>query len=183
MNYLSKNAILEPAFVLKNFIPTSHKIEIFHRQYGKILCIYPRLHHASQLSTGSLILCVLEKKNNFYRFVDLSIEFSPHGFSTHQLLFLCDIARIIIKQLPREISAPELFDFLLYVYGRLSTLSEKGKQVVLLRIFMLLDLLPEQHDAYLAATQDPYEKVVPDMQQLLQYISKSWDNFYQYEKS
>ncbi|MFA5998617.1 MAG: hypothetical protein WC747_01190 [Candidatus Babeliales bacterium] len=181
MNYVSSNATSAPAFVLKNYAPMSHKVEILHRQHGKIMCIYPKNHHAALLSAGSLIFCMVEKNQNFYRFLNLEIESALHGFSVVQLQFIHDIIRLCIKKIPREIMVPELFDYLLYVYSDLSNLSDDGKLIVLLRCFLMLDLLPEQPEVYFVAAQDPYGTIKQESKILHEYVRKSWDNFYQHD--
>ncbi len=182
MNYSVNNASSVPAFVIKNYIPISQKVEIIHSQYGKIVCMYPRFHQAALLCAGSLIFCTVEKNQKFYKFVDLSIEFAPHGLCIEELQFIHDIMRLCQKTVPREIRVPELFDFLLYVYGNLAHLSNDGKSIALLRFFLLLDLLPEQQDVYQVAIQDPYGAKEQDSKILYEYVQRSWDNFYQYDK-
>ncbi|HSW75803.1 MAG TPA: hypothetical protein VLG50_02070 [Candidatus Saccharimonadales bacterium] len=172
---------MTPAFVLKNYIPMSHKVEILHREYGKIVCIYPRNHQAAQLSAGSLIFCIVEKNKNFYKFLYLEIESSLQGFCIQDLEFVHDFIRLCLKRIPREIKVPELFDFWLYIYNDLKNLSDNGKLVVLLRCFLMLDLLPEQSELYTIATQDPYGIIQQESKILHDYVRKSWENFYQYD--
>ncbi len=183
MNYFVQNARSFPAFVIKNYIPMNQKVEILHFQYGKIVCMYPKNHQAAQLCAGSLIFCAVEKSQNMYKFVDLSIEFAPHGLDVEHLQFIHDIMRLCQKTVPREIRVPEMFDFLLYVYRNLSQLSENGKSIVLLRLFLLLDLLPEQQDVYHIAIQDPCGVIGQDSKILHKYVALSWDIFYQHDKA
>lgn len=182
MNYSIQNARSFPAFVIKNYLPISQKVEIVHFEYGKILCIYPKNHQAALLSSGSLVFCAVEKSQNVYRFVDLSIEFSPHGLSLEQLKFVHDIMRLCQKSIPREIRVPEMFDFLLYVYRNILTLSQAGRSVAMLRLFLLLDLLPEQQEVYQIAIQDPCGIISQDSNTLNECLQRSWDNFYQHDK-
>jgi hypothetical protein len=181
MNYSTQKARNFPAFVIKNYLPISQKIEIVHFEYGKILCIYPKNHQAALLSSGSLIFCAVEKSQNVYRFLDLSIEKSAHGLSMEQLVFVHDMMRLCQKSIPREIRVPELFDFLLYVYRNLLTLSQAGRSVAMLRLFLLFDLLPEQQEVYQIAIQDPCGAIPQDAKFLNECLQRSWDNFYQHD--
>ena len=183
MNYSPQKARNFPAFVIKNYLPISQKVEIIHFEHGKILCIYPKNHQASLLSTGSLIFCAVEKSQNVYRFLDLSIETSAHGLSMEQLVFVHDIMRLCKKSIPREIRVPEMFDFLLYIYSNILTLSEVGRSVAMLRLFLLLDLLPEQQEVYQIAIQDPCGIISQDFKIINEFVQRSWDNFYQHDKA
>jgi len=183
MNYSAQIARSFPAIVIKNYIPMAQKVEILHYQHGKVMCMYPKSHQAAQLCAGSLVFCTVEKKHNIYTFIDLSIEFAPHGLSLEQLQFIYDIIKLCQKSIPRDICVPELFDFLLYVYRHLSELSEKGKSVAMLRLFLLLDLLPEQKGVYQIAIQDPHGFIAQDGKVLKSYVALSWDIFHQRDKA
>ena len=166
------------AFVIKNYAPVCNKVEILHKKYGKIVCIYPKKHQAALLTTGSLIVCEVEKMPYAYTFSYLFIEKNPLSTSAKKLHFIHDIMKLCMSMLPFDVCVPELFDFLFYVYGRFDQLSDDGRKIVLLRLFLLLDLLPEHHDAYQAAVQDPYDHSVKNTAILEQWIVESWDKFH-----
>lgn len=164
------------AFVIKNYIPYSHKVLLLHQKYGKIVCMFSPNHQASLLTTGSLIWCQVQKTHTVYKFLDLEIEYN---MPVSQLQFVHDIMRICFHKIPSSIVTPELFDFLLYAYHNFSNLTDKGRIVVMLRLFLMVDLLPENQEVYKAATLDPCGPIQKDIAALEKYLSLSWQNFYQ----
>lgn len=167
---------LQPAFVIKNYIPLSNKVVILHKLYGKISCMYVKNHQASLLTTGSLIWCQVQKNNQMYRFLNLEIESSV---LLPQLSFIHDLMKLCLTKVPADIMTLELFDYLWYVHTNREQLSNKGQMIVLLRFFLMLDLLPEEQEVYRVATLDPYGEISYDCGLLQSYISHCWDNFYQ----
>lgn len=140
------------AFIIKTQIPYSHKILLLHEKYGKIWTIFGKNHQAMQLSCGSLILCSIEKKGHQFVLDQLDIEMH---ISKDQLFFVHDIMRICLYALHYAVSVPEFFDFLRYAYTHMHRFSESGKQIILLRLFLMCDLLGKDQHAYRIATQDP----------------------------
>lgn len=182
MNYISDQVAYDFAFVIKNYIPYSHKVVLIHRRHGKITCIFPKQHQAQLLTVGSLVFCLVQKSNQVYTFLDLQIEYAPQTVSISQLQFFHDMMKLCMHHVPRDVGVPELCDYLLYVYSNIENLSDKGRLVVLLRLFLMFDLLPQQHAIYLAATQDPYGSIDQERSVLDRSVCMSWDNFYQSEK-
>lgn len=181
MNYISDKVAYDFAFVIKNYIPCSRKVLLIHRRYGKITCIFPQRHQAELLTIGSLVFCSVQKSNQVYIFLDLQIEYAPQTVSIHQLQFFHDIMKLCMHHVPRDIAVSELCDYLLYVYSNIENLSDKGASIVLLRLFLMFDLLPEQHEIYAAATQNPYGSIDQERAVLDRAVALSWDNFYQSE--
>ncbi len=167
---------LQPAFVIKNYIPYSYKVLLLHAEYGKIFCMFGPQDQAMLLSTGSLILCAIQKKHTMYHFVDLHIELNVsmnHLHFVHEIMILC------MKSLPSGIVVPELFDFLLYLYRHIDTLSIKGKNIALLRFFLMLDLLDDNISMRHAAILDPVGTIPQDNTLLDTYVVQCWDRFFQ----
>lgn len=170
---------LVPAFVLKNYIPEKHKVVILHKHLGKISCIYTKKDAAIRLCTGSLFFCVVEKKKSWYEIVQLDLIMVPANCSSDDIVFLHEIVLLCLKIVPSEVMVAELFDFLWYVFSNFDQLTDVGRQVVLLRLFLLFDLMPEDKMGYRGALQDPYGNIEYDYQQLMPLIAICWKRFYQ----
>ena len=176
MNQLNN---MQPAFVIKNYIPYSHKVIILHKKLGKITCMFSPNHQAALLTSGSLIWCSVQKTNTIYKFLDLEIE---SAVCLSQLQFVHDIMRLCLQGVVRDIATPELFDFLSYVHSNIEQLSQQGQMVVMLRLFLMLDLLPEEQEIYRIATLDPYGPISHGTAELASHVAQCFDNFYQQEK-
>lgn len=171
---------LTPALVLKNFVPFSNKVVLFHKTLGKITCIYSRLDQAAKLCTGSLIECVVEPYKNWYRFQTIDVLFVPLGISLLKLSFIHDVTRLCLQMLPAKVPVYELFDFLWYVYQNITTLPFDGQLIALMRLFLLFDLLSEHEVAmYRCALQDPYEEVKEPSKSLHSFVQICWNRFYE----
>jgi len=171
------NNQLEYAFVLKNFVTTSNKVILLHQKLGKITCIYSYKDSAKNLCSGSLIRCLVEQRNNYYTFVNFVTEFTPINRSVSMLYFIHDILRLCLTKLPYNVAVKELFDFLLYVFQSLPILTAEGQQIVLLRLFLLFDLLPEKQEMYQCAIQDPHGVIKQSEDNLKLYVQACWDTF------
>ena len=167
---------LQPAFIIKNYIPHSYKVLLLHPEHGKIFCMYGPADQAILLTTGSFILCTLQKKSTMYSFLDLQIEYN---ISIHHISFIHDIIKLCMKNLPYETVVPELFDFLLYIYKHLDMLSDEGKSVALLRFFLMLDLLDDDMSVHHVAALDPVGPILQDRILLDKYVGQCWDRFFQ----
>lgn len=176
MHNFSNNITFKSAFVIKNYIPYNHKLILLHEQYGKIICMFPKNHHAGLLTSGSFISCMVQKNHAIYSFVDLEII---SNVQQEYLAFVHDIMRLCLQKVPSEVAVSELFDFLLYVFHNLKNLSEKGRMIVFLRLFLMLDLLPEHQEIYKAAIVDPCGIIIQEQAILEKYVVYSWNNFYQ----
>lgn len=168
-----------PAFVLKNYLPEKQKVVILHKYLGKITCIYNKKDAASRLCTGSLLFCVVSKKKSYYEIDQIDVVMIPINCSIEDITFFHEVVLLCLKILPSEIMVSELFDYLWYVFKDLKQLSSKGKQVVLLRLFLLFDLLPEHAVMYKFALQDPYSSIQNTPLQLAEFITICWKRFYQ----
>lgn len=168
------------AIVLKNFVPISNKVILFHRSLGKITCIYSPRDQAAQLCTGSLIVCAVESYKNWYRFLSVDILHSPAAVSVSKLSFLHDVTRLCLHMLPSKVPVYELFDFLWYIYQNFESLSEVGQHVALMRLFLLFDLLSEREAGmYQCALQNPYGDIKEAQEELQGYVRVCWNRFYQ----
>lgn len=171
------------AFVIKNFIPLCHKVQILHEQYGKIICMYPRNHQARQLTTGSIILCHVEPTNRLYRLEYLEIVQSVISTDLDQLQFVHDIIKICLKLVPDNVVVSDIFEFLMHVYQNIDTLSATGRKVVLLRLFLMCEVLPATSELYYAAMQDPFNVLSTDVQLLDRYVQIGWHEITQQKEN
>lgn len=168
-----------PAFVLKNYLPDKHKVVILHKYLGKITCVYNKKDVASRLCTGSLLFCEVSKKKSWYEIDQIDVVMIPTGCSVQDITFFHEIVLLCLKILPSEIMVAELFDFLWYVFQNLKELTDSGKQIVLLRLFLLFDLLPEHPLMHQSALQDPYGIIQNSSGQLTEFVTVCWKRFYQ----
>ncbi len=171
-----------PAFVLKNYMPHQHKVAILHKQLGKISCKYATNDQAASLCTGSQLLCLVDKKRSWFAFNVIDIIQIPTHCSIEDIQFLHKIMHLCITLLPYEVQVAELFDFLWYVLKNVSTLTPAGKQIVLLRLFLMFDLLPENKNLYQIAFRDPYQKQLQNSPELDTLIQTYWNTWYQSTK-
>jgi hypothetical protein len=162
------------AFVIKNKIPYGHKVLLLHQTYGKIWCNFSKFSSARLLTTGSIISCLLEKTTFGFQFVDLEIQSQIHP---KDLIFVHELMRVCLHAIEYHVPVAELFDFLCFVYHHLHELEQKNRDIVLLRLFLMCDLLPESPQGYSIATCDPLTPVPCDEGFLHQQIAKCWDNF------
>lgn len=170
-----KHKMISYAFVIKNFVPVYKKVQILHAQYGKVLCVYPQKHQGALLTTGSVILCQIEPFNRAYRFEYLEIVRSTNCVDVMQLQFIHEIMLICLKFIPNNVAVSDIVEFLLYLYRDIDNVSSQGKNIALLRLFLLCGLLPETQELYRIAMQDPYGKIVHDDQLLQRYVQFGWD--------
>lgn len=173
-----KHTSLEVAFVLKNYIPEKHKVVLLHEKLGKIMCLYSKRHAASRLCTGAQIVCSVEKKQHWYEITHYDILFMPESLSLTRLQFIHEVVAICLRLLPANISVAELFLFLKYVYQHFKQLNQIGQQVILLRLFLLFDLLPESKEIYRYALQDPYQVIKQSDIDINRYVDLCWERFY-----
>lgn len=167
---------MQPAFIIKNYLPYSHKILLLHQVHGKIFCMFGKNDQAALLTTGSLVWCMVEQTLKLHQFLAIEIE---SNLSMQHIALMHDIMRICLNRVPNNIAVPEFFDFLLYVYKNMDLLCDKGRQVVLLRLFLMLDLLADDSAMYHAALLDPTDVLSQDGAILSKYVLMCWDNFYQ----
>ena len=155
------------------------KVQILHAQYGKITCVYSKDHQAARLTTGSLILCdVVAFGRNLYSFEYLDIVQNIQARDLEQLQFVHEMMLICFKSLPAAVAVEDVIQFLQEVYIQLPNLTEAGRKVAMLRLFLLTGVLPEHPDLYRAAMHDlPAPSV--DHGQLKKYIAIGWDYFHQ----
>ena len=90
------------AFVIKNFSPIFCKVEILHKEYGKIICMYTKDHQARLLTTGSFIACNVELFNYSYCLNMVDILIFNNSDDLDHLEFIHRIALICIKLLPAK---------------------------------------------------------------------------------
>ena len=166
---------MQLAFVIKNHIPYSFKVVLLHQKYGKIIGIFSKNDQAALLTSGSLIWCSVEKKNAAFMITHVEIE---SEVAIHNLLFVHDIMRLCLHRLPSKICVPEFFDFLLYVRGHLDKFCSKAEKIVMLRLFLMLDLLDQDPHLYQIAILDPMKKIDCEDIVLEKYVISGWDNFY-----
>lgn len=163
---------MQLAFVIKNHVPYSFKVILLHQKHGKIVCIFDKKDQAALLTSGSLIWCSVKKMKNLYTLDNLEIESQA---PLHSLIFMHDLMRLCLQALPSNISVPEFFDFLLYARQNLDTLSQKSKNIVFLRLFLMLDLIDEDHLIYQAAIMDPTGHITHEVSLLEKYVQHCWD--------
>ncbi len=168
-------ATMQLAFVIKSHIPYTFKVILLHQKYGKITCMFSKDHQAMLLTSGSLIWCNVEKIHNSYRL--MSIEIESH-ISNQHLSFVHDVIKLCLFQLPSKISVPEFFDFLLYVWWHMDKFCSKAQKIVLLRLFLMLDLLDKDVQVYKIAILDPMQAVTYEKILLETYVASGWNNFY-----
>lgn len=167
------------AFVIKNHVPYSCKVVLLHQKYGKIIGIFSKYDQAALLTSGSLIWCSVQKKNNVYALTHVDIETQ---INVRHVPLMHEIMKLCLHQLPKNIAIPEMFDFLLYLQGHLDQFSDKALKVIMLRLFLMLDLLDAKPDVYQMATLDPMKTDHVDNNLLVAYVSQGWNNFYALQK-
>jgi hypothetical protein len=158
------------AFVIKNYSPIFFKVEILHKEYGKINCIYSKDDQARLLTTGSLIACSVENFNYSYRLNSLEILTTSVTTDIDHLEFIHQIALICIKLLPKRVAVDDVFNFLIYVYKNIDHLNEYSRKIILLRLFFLCEIFDGSLDVYKVAMQDPFDKPSNDIQYLNKYV-------------
>lgn len=166
------------AFVIKNFIPIYNKVQILHPQYGKITCVYPKKHQAALLTTGSIILCDVTLMHKVYTFQYLEIIQGINADNLSQLHFIHQVMLICLKTIPNGTVTEDIFNFLGYIYKDMNNLSDNGKNIALLRLFLLIGVLPiESPEMYKVAMLDPYVMKQEDDTLLQRYVKLGWDCF------
>lgn len=166
---------MQLAFVIKNHIPYSCKVILLHQKYGKIMGVFSKKDQAALLTTGSLIWCSVQKKNNMYLLIDVEIE---SQIAMHNVSLMHDFMKLCWYRLPSKVCVPELFDFLLYVRGHMDQFCSKAEKIVILRLFLMLDLLDQDATVYSAAILDPMGLIPYENLLLENYVAAGWDNFY-----
>lgn len=169
--------IVSPAIVLKNNVKTKNSLVLLHKQLGKIICVYKSRTIASRLSVGMFITCYVQKKKSYYQIDEIDILFAPVSVTLDQLTFIHRIIRLAETLLPYNIVVHELFDFILYVYQHLDQFNQAGRGIVMLRIFMLFDLLPNDKKIYSYARRNPIEFQNSNPIDLQQYVRVCWNDF------
>lgn len=172
-------ALRAPAFVLKNYLPEKHKVIILHKYFGKISCIYNKNDAAARLCTGSLLFCTVSKHKSWYEIDQIDVVMIPTNCLIQDITFFHEIVLLCLKILPTGIMVSELFDFLWYVFQNVKQLTDAGRHVVLLRLFLLFDLIPEHKQIYQSALQDPYNCIQDNTKQLAEFVTICWKIFYQ----
>jgi hypothetical protein len=167
------------AFVIKNYSPIFCKVEILHKEYGKINCIYAKDHQARLLTTGSLILCSVENFNYSYRLNTIEILKSNITNDIDHLEFIHQIALICIKLLPKQAAVDDIFNFLVYIYDNVEHLNEYNRKIILLRLFFLCEFFDSSAELYKIVMQDPFDKPLVDIQFLNKYLQIGLDKLFQ----
>ncbi len=170
---------MQLAFVIKNHIPYSYKATLLHQKYGKIVAIFSKNDQAMLLTSGSLIWCSLQKKNNVYEFLNIEIE---SQVAVEHVPFVHDIMKLCLYQLPSNICVPEFFDFLLYVHNHMNFFCSNAQKVVMLRLFLMLDLLDQEAQVYQMAILNPMNASNINVVVLAKYVTAGWNNFYRLQK-
>ena len=163
-----------PAFVIKNYVPDCYKVLILHQLYGKIFCKFFKKDQATLLTTGSVIWCSIEKTSNLYQFLQLDIE---SQIMVKDIFLVHSIMKFCLEKVPKEIAVPELFDFLLYVQSHKDQFDEKACCVVILRMFLMFDLIGSDLSMHKAASLDPTGPIDYDIAVLKSYVAYGWHNF------
>ncbi|MBP7854627.1 hypothetical protein KAZ82_01680 [Candidatus Babeliales bacterium] len=159
---------------MKTGLPYACKVLLLHEKLGKVWCIFDTKHQAVLLHTGSLIFCRLELFKNTYRFIDIEIE---SMLESKYVPFVHSIMKICIKAVQENVAAPELFDFLRYVFSHMQDLTEQGRTVVLLRIFLMCDYWNYDALSYQIAISDPALAEHYDQQKLNNILQGCWELF------
>lgn len=167
------------AFVIKNYSPLSCKVEILHKEYGKIICMYSKDHQARLLTTGTLILCDIEKLNYSNRLNIVEILISASTQDLEQLEFIHQVALICKKLLPSGVAVEDLFNFLLYVYEHMKEIDKISRKIVLLRLFFLCEIFDGSLDIYKTAMQNPFNKELDNVQSIDKYIQLGFHKLFQ----
>ncbi|OGB86087.1 hypothetical protein A3J41_01035 [candidate division TM6 bacterium RIFCSPHIGHO2_12_FULL_38_8] len=165
--------------MIKTEIPYRCTVILLHQKYGKIVCIFGKTDQAAVLTAGSFIWCSVVKTTTFYSLDTLEIQ---SQLAIKDLRFMHEIMRLCLYNLPKNIAVPELFDFLRYVQGHIDQFDDKSKHVALLRIFLMLDLVPDQPYIYQAAGLNPTGLIDIDLAVLQQYAQQCWSNFHRSKK-
>lgn len=173
---------LAPAFVLKNYLPERQKVVILHKYLGKISCIYNKKDLAARLCTGSLLFCHIEKQKSWFEITFVDVISIPENCSVQDITFFHGIVLLCLKIVPSGVMVAELFDFLWYVFSNISQLPERGRNIAMLRLFLLFDLLPENKIVYQYALQDPYNPSELRDKLLNEFLAICWKNFYHEQK-
>ena len=162
------------AFVIKNFIPFSRKVQILHETLGKIMCIYPQGQQAEQLSVGSVMLCQVQRKGNIYTFDYLEIVYQINGMQLSDLEFIHHLLFICLHALPSNVALPDVIAVLQMSYHHLPKMAEYGRNIMIMRLLLLSELLPEDKDIYFLAMQDPLTLNLGQEQKIKFYIQQGF---------
>jgi hypothetical protein len=170
---------MQYAFVIKNFSPIFCKVEILHKEYGKISCMYSTDHQARLLTTGSLVVCDIEKVHYSYRLNAVEILTSAATEDMEHLEFIHQIALICMKLLPSATDVEDVFNFLVYVYQNIDNLDTTNRKIILLRLFFLCEIFDGTLDIYQIAMQDPFNKQLHNIQYIDKYVQLGFHKLFQ----
>lgn len=166
----------EVGFVLKRFLPSTHKISLLTQEHGKLNIIVKRTDALQRVWPGMLIGC--QPKPLFEAtYTSDSIEIidipptltSDDTFLVHHLLDLC------YYFVPLASPCPEIFDHLNFCFNILlqKHLFEKNfdaiKRVLVLRFLYLAEVLPMQsgcETTMIFARLTPYSLDIEDQQKV-----------------
>ncbi|MBI2352929.1 hypothetical protein HYV11_01635 [Candidatus Dependentiae bacterium] len=169
---------MNQAIVLKNYVSGHQKVIILHKTLGKIVCEYAKNGQAVRLCTGSLLYCDIEKRKNSFQLKYFDVFFVPTHCFLVDIVFFHEMIKLCLKVVPNCGIVPELFEFLWNIFFRFDQLADSGRYLVLLRLFLMFDLLPENIVIYHCALQDPFCAVKTEEKQLAEYVKICWRRFY-----
>jgi uncharacterized protein YqkB len=147
--------LIEHAIVLKNYFPKKNKITILHEQFGKISFFIDEKHLAARLCNGSLIYChVVKKQTSGYQCDFVDAYFIPYDDQNYDLYFVHDALKICLQFMPERNKMTDIFDLVIEIYENLENLSDCQKKIYLLKLFLFLDVFPENKKLYQTVMQD-----------------------------
>lgn len=160
--------VIGHAIVLKNYFPKKNKVTILHEQFGKINFFIDEKHPAARLCNGALIYCdVVKKQTSGYQCDFVDAYFIPFDDTMYDLYFVHDILKICLLFMPDQNKMTDVFDMVIEIYQNLAGLPACHKKIYVLKMFLFLDIFPENKKLYQFVMQDP-ELHNHDMDDLLQ---------------
>ncbi len=169
--------MLGHAIVLKNCFPKKNMVTILHEQFGKINIFIYEKHPAVRLCNGALIYChVVKKQTSRYQCDLVDPYFIPFDNAAYDLYFIHDILKICLRFMPDQNKMPEIFNIVIDIYQHLESLSVCQKKIYLLKLFLFLDIFPENKKLYQLVMQDTALHN-HDMDELLEKgLNYCWNN-------
>lgn len=147
--------LIAHAIVLKNYFPHKNKVIILHEQLGKISLFFDDKHQAARLCNGALMYCqVTTKQNGRYACDFIDTYFIPFHDAGYDLYFVHDLLKICLECMPDQNKVTEVFDLMIEIYQNLADLDACHKKIYLLKLFLFLDIFPEDKKIYQLVMQD-----------------------------
>jgi len=142
------------ALVLKNYFPKKNKIIILHESFGKITIFGDEKQPTFQLCNGTLLWCDIRKDKSSYRCDFVDPYFVPFDHTVYDLYFIHDLLKICMQFMPNNVIMVDVFNLIINAYQQLDTIQACQKKIYLLKLFLFLDIFPDNKQLYQLVMQD-----------------------------